>query len=675
MSGDRTPPKATIDCMGVSARARTASVDLVEVILKWALFLTLACTLVGLLMAMAGMFSSPAVVLLGVPLAAVIGLYWGKDPGGVAMSAAPFVALLIILAFVLSAAVWHGEQVVSGRDGGTYANTAMWLDDRGTLVVDPDATMLASTIEGLETATTGFFERRRGEGLEPQFLHSYSVLAALGSLAAGRTGILATNAIYAGVALLAFFALARRLIGRAWAVVALVALAFNLVVHYYARNSFSEVPAMMFVFGGLWALDVAWVEQNRKRGLVAGLMLGGAAMVRIDGLLLLPLVAAWRSFDGGTSSRGGVTRTCLIGFWVSLSLAFLDLMLFSPEYLGPKGEQVGLVLGAYGVVLVGQGVAPRVRSWFTEERVRLLVRAAVGAIVLGGVYVLLVRPWAVEVTGRTYAIESLQVKEGLEVDPLRRYGELSAWWLVGYVGLPAVVLAILGWANATWIAFRNHALRWVPFLSVFATFTVVFLARPSVNPDQIWAMRRYLMVAIPGLLILAAFALSGLTQAAAGWRRWVAVVGTATLVIPPFLVLWPVLDFREAHGSLEAFERTCSEIPPGSTVLVLDTDVASVSGFVVVPFRTVCGLVALWSRDPGSGGPGESVVALSNQVEGTLWIASADRETLLRYGEDDEVIELLRVETELLERRLNRPPGRFESVSLTVFGVPFRARS
>src|SRR5207245_11034655 len=69
----------------------------------------------------------------------------------------------------------------------------------------------------------------------------------------------------------------------------------------------------------------------------------------------------------------------------------------------------------------------------------------------------------------------------------------------------AVVVAFAGFVILASRARRGDGAAATVFL-VVVPVTVLYLARPSISPDQPWAMRRYLPVVIPGLAIAVAVA-------------------------------------------------------------------------------------------------------------------------------------------------------------------------
>src|SRR4029450_7354888 len=97
-------------------------------------------------------------------------------------------------------------------------------------------------------------------------------------------------------------------------------------------------------------------------------------------------------------------------------------------------------------------------------------------------------------------------------------------------------------------------------LGVFLAPTVIYLWRARAVPDQMWVMRRFLPVTIPGVAI-ACFAVLGIM-----WRtrdvlfRVVAVLVGVSAVVVPAIVLQPVWRASTQKGMQAATDVLCAQI-------------------------------------------------------------------------------------------------------------------
>lgn len=84
-----------------------------------------------------------------------------------------------------------------------------------------------------------------------------------------------------------------------------------------------------------------------------------------------------------------------------------------------------------------------------------------------------------------------------------------------YLTWPVVLLGFVGFAIAAWRLGRGGA-PWAVLLGGLLVPSLLYVIRPAIMPDQIWAIRRLTPSLVVGLLILAAVAWQALL---ARWRR------------------------------------------------------------------------------------------------------------------------------------------------------------
>ena len=169
-----------------------------------------------------------------------------------------------------------------------------------------------------------------------------------------------------------------------------------------------------------------------------------------------------------------------------------------------------------------------------------------------------------------------QQAQGLPVDGTRLYAEYTVNWQAMYFGWPTVILAVLGYVVLLDQLIRRSDYRLLGFLVMALSLSALYLWTPQITPDQVWAMRRYVPVVVPGLIIAATAALR------AAWNWWtkssavrvfvhggVIVTCVAVLVIP-WLVTRPVKDLREEAPQATQVQALCAAVPPDGAVLVVD---------------------------------------------------------------------------------------------------------
>jgi hypothetical protein len=288
-------------------------------------------------------------------------------------------------------------------------------------------------------------------------------------------------------------------------------------------------------------------------------------------------------------------------------------------------------------------------------------------------------------------VAELQKLAGLPVNGHRQYYEDSLYWVIWYLGVPAVLLgafglavlakrttkALLTWKDPT-AAARVWALPLM--MAIWAVVTVLY--RPAVAPDQPWASRRLVPFVLPGLILGGIWAAAWLKGQAAqlGRTRATAIIiascCAASLLIPTALTTLDLSVTRtngvDAHGmafrkigtgEITAVGKLCRNIPPGASVVILDQLTADRFAQVV---RGICNTPTAILSHPS---------ALSTVVQG---IEKAGRRPVLLAANADELPGTPRQVVDLLTTQeahnLTAPPTRTWMIHYTVWmSTPSRA--
>lgn len=556
----------------------------------------LGFALTGMPLAMLGVFHPVPVAAGTLALGGVLFVRWSRAAPADRSPASPALrrVLALLAIFVLAATAvnlrYSSQHLLTERDPGVYVNVGWWLADTGGLLVDTDREAFAGA-DDVSFSAGGFYEGYREDGrLYPQFLHLFPALLAVGAWIGDAWLLVRMNALVGGAALVVIFAFAARMMRPWFALGATIALAVNLTQVHFSRDAYTEILTQIFVFGGLWMLWDARHRLSVDRGMIAGLLLGGAVMTRIDALVFLVPTAAYLAYELVVADRGepaerGPRRRLVAavggGALLTAGLGAVNGLAFSPPYIERHAFELGLVLAALVLtVLAGAGVvlghrrADRVGRWLRRSR-EGLAWAGAGVVVAAAAYAAFVRPELREYLGPRHDwIEVMQEREGVPVDGRRRFTEMSFRWLVWYLGPVAVAGGVLGAAHAVRRALQGRAGTLLPFIGIVVAASAIYVWRPSVFPDHIWAMRRFVPVTVPGLLLLAFWGGARLWEA--GWRRGVAagvvrgavVAAAAVTLAASAATLAPVPTARTQAGMLATMERLCGELPADAAVLV-----------------------------------------------------------------------------------------------------------
>lgn len=563
--------------------------------------------------------------------AAVLGLLWRHRIEPLAPGRAE---VLGAAAAVVGVAVWTvvqlrltGENIVVDRDPAVYALTGIWLTDHPSVAVPmTDALRASSGIEEATTVALGF--GRSADPLRPEANHTVPGLVAVAGWVGGTRAVLAANVGIAAVALLAFYAAARRLVGPLWGLLPPTVLALSMPMVAVARSTYSEPLALAMACGAVAVLAsrLAGDGWAARRGpfVLAGLFAGAVALARVDGGLVL--VGAVLVVGAAASVRPAPRVDALRALWslagagtALLGLGLLDLALNSGRYLTRGRELVGVVAIA---VALAAAVAlsrwlvrtHRVHGWLDGPRGARAPALAAG-LTAGLAVVLLSRPLWMQArrfegsSGFEADIERYQAAEGLAPDGARSYDELTLTWVSWYHGWPAVLLGLAGVAAMVYAVLRSRRTALLAVLLPLGVPALVYLVYPNITPDHVWAMRRLLVGAVPLLLVAVAFVLAEVSRRS---RAWFA----AALVVAAVVVLWPTTTFsglyevRDRVGQLAETQAGCATIRDGRVVvagsrpgfdyvatprIVCDAQVVQITR---VDQEALARLVAQWGGEP-----------------------------------------------------------------------------
>ncbi|MBB2909686.1 hypothetical protein FHS43_000932 [Streptosporangium becharense] len=683
--------------------------------------------LAGLPLLLLGVFRPLAVVPPGLLVIALLCRYGLRRlPETVEATAWQVTGVLgVALASGVCNALLHSEQLIVRRDPATYAQYAVWLARHGSLPVPADPQAFGGPDPGLRFDSVGFYDH--GGAVVPQFMPGPPMVHAVGAWLGDLAGMLLVPPLLGAAAVLVLAGVVARLAGARWAPLAALAFAVSLPIVYTSRTTFSEIPSMIMLFGGLALLHDARVrlrsgvtgvgylpsapsgeDPRRVRAAqpgdalagaaLAGLVFGLAVLVRIDGLRdVLPvlgyagLLVAVRRAGGREEGRLGLPL--LAGLVTGAGLGLLAGRLLAAPYLEYlSGSLVPLlaICGAFAALMLAVvALAPRLAAPLRRlGRTPRLPEAAAAAVALIMV-VFAARPWLQTVVRRPVTPEDqttaqfitvIQRANGLSPDGTRLYYEDSLYWVVWYVGVPAVVLATLAAAVLARRLVRGTGAGWLLPLAVVGWTTVTTLYRPAITPDQPWAARRLVPVVVPGLVLLAVWGLrwvrdkarrSGYGPAA---QARVAAAGAVLLLVPPVITTAGTFLTPVERGERAAVEAMCAALPPRASVLIVERVTGDRFTQVV---RGTCGVPT--ARVPALRGdvpPGSEVLRLADRVRAAGRVPvllAAGAAQLSAYGMPVRVMAL---RTRQDERSLISPPDTTWSLSVDVWmAVPRPAGS
>jgi hypothetical protein len=638
----------------------------------------------------------------------------------------PWWSLISTLVVVAGFALWqlaeNSQQIMVLRDPGTYLQFAYWIAQQGTAHIPANLAAFGGSHPGMTFSSLGFYQT--GTTIQPQFMAGLPMVLAIGVWAGGTLAAVAMAPIIGACALLAFAGLVGRLAGGRWAPAAALVLAITLPQQYTSRNTFSETLAQIMLFGGLCLLAdsftltsgrhvlptppvTSWRDgpaPNVALAFFGGLAIGLTLLIRIDGASdLLPAIP----FLGILLvSRRPQAVPFGLGLIIGVAYGLADGFLLARSYLdslAPSLRPLAMIVLA-AVALTGIGMAiVNVRTF--RRWIRYLLRSRplrwlpeAGAVLTVLVVIgFAVRPYFQTVRGESVPatinyVAELQKLAGLPIDGHRQYAEDSLYWVIWYLGVPAVILGTLGLALLvrrglkSLITWRDSgaARIWALPLLIAGWVIVTVLWRPGIIPDQPWASRRLVPMVIPGLILAAAWMAAWIKDrghqlgASRVAGSIVAVCCVIALLVPAAVTTFGAGTTKTASGSTRltanglAFKRTaqgedravrqlCSAIGPDASVVIVDGQTADRFSQVV---RGMCDTPTTRIDSPTAGEVSTVVSSIEHVGRRPVLLAGTQSQLAPYGGSAREVVNLLTTQD---AHELTQPPTRNWLIHFTVW--------
>lgn len=528
------------------------------------------------------------------PLAVVLGwLLWRAVPpladAGLAARRAAYWVVGGVATWVLLGIGLSSQYVIVSRDPGFLALTGIWLTDHPSTDIPSLGGVEAAATQSNVIPDAWEAWNIYGDVIQPQGAKALPALLSVGGWLAGVHGVLAFNAIVGGVGVLAVFALARRMMTPAAAAVSAGAFALTVSHIGLSRSPYTEpLTLLLIVASVLWAWR-GLAERRHGPMIAAGIASGATALVRIDGAAYA--VGVLLGIGVAIVARSPKARTLLPSFIVPqvlmLAAGYASLYRWANAYLLRLGDQAvtigvvytaGLAVVAFLALVWGPRRHARTSRWV--ERHGAVAGAIAGWGTTAAVVALASRPlWMIARRGTesetdqfaNSVVEAFQRIAGLPSDPARTYGESTLTWMSYYYTWPVMAFAAVGLGVLAYRAVRGNA-EGFAFLGAVAAPTAMYVFNPEIIPDQLWAIRRFEPITMPGLAIAAgvgawwlaervverwpdwdlrAPAWAGFAMLALPMTTWISIKPGDEYPVAPAVYVWNIEQFRALDVSTD----------------------------------------------------------------------------------------------------------------------------
>lgn len=541
-------------------------------------------------LAIVGWFSLPALALLVAASAAVPGiLLWRQRRASLPPLAAFGWQELALGALLVVAALLYfrpHEYVLGGNDAGGYFNIANQIARTGDIVsVDEwtaflgefrDVTLREQPAHWLTRYLQflgWYIDDANPARTVPQFFPLHPALLAIGVGLAGPAGALYVTPLWGVLNIAALYFLARRLFDKNVALAASLFLTVTTTQIFFARYPTTEPLTMLLVFAALLAFQVIWDEPDAPWpwGLLGGAALGAALLTRIDlplvlGIFICGMLMRWWQ----RRWRRAWTLFAAVLALLTLQMAWVAWQINWP-YVHNTYSAIGSLLRADSTVIAAAGLAlllalgvatllrpaalvQRAAQWTAHPALRWTLAVAV---VLLSLYAYFLRP----LLEPSYSYQSWPENSmGLVLN-----GE--TWVRMGWYLTPfGLFLATVGLAL---ILVRGALPRMTVVLGVGVLTTFQYLYNLLNAHYHIYAMRRYVPIVIPMLLLFAAVGALAFPMLRRRWItytvRGLCVAGLAVGLLYQARFVLPQRDFAGALAQLDALE---ARLAPDALLLI-----------------------------------------------------------------------------------------------------------
>jgi hypothetical protein len=455
------------------------------------------------------------------------------------------------------------EMILGGWDPGVYLHTGAELARQGTLrfeipelaaLNEFEQPVISRELWGIKEPFGGMRLLPDGR-LSPGFYHLFPSLLAVAWAVGGVRAMLAVNPLLGFCAVLAFHALAARVLDRRAAAAAAWLFALNVAQLWQLGFPTAELLTQVLLLGGLALLSDAARGGRPLDALLGGAAFGLALLCRYDTVMflvpwLMMLLLAWPDVPHRRALGLALAVLALLVGQVALYQRWIATYYHPVSTLVARAG--GLLAIAFAILLALLYLPPlRLRRW-VDRGAPWLRGLAVFGLVTFVLWAWWVRPRMGDLPPPLGGLES------------RNMLHLSA--LFGPLGLAAA------WVGVGLLMARPQAAWHRAWL--FAAAAVTGLLVINVFNDQflMWMARRFIPVAVPLLVLGQAAALAAGAGVADRWRaavgRWILLAGVLLLVGFQLSALRITVQARDWPGLVAWLDRVAAALPRGAQVFV-----------------------------------------------------------------------------------------------------------
>ncbi len=566
---------------------------------------------IGVVLALVGIFSLMLVAVISlIVVAALIGLARPLKKPKFEKPRWPELALIVLLLGCSIVYFRPHEYVLGSNDAGTYMNIGATVARTGQFVVHDDWLRFLSESSSItlrqqpsqlltrQLQFVGWYiDDNDPTRLIPQFYPFHPILIAIGISIGGLYAGLLITPIWGVLSVAAVFFLSRRLFGANVGLLAATLLALTPTQIYFARYPTTEPLTLLLVFSGLYAFQVLWDEPSASAmwGFWGGAAFGAAFLTRIDLpvlLVLLFLAIIWVRIRKRWSRSWSifVLVLCLFLVGMVIDVIFINwpyfwntyssvLAVFSQRLVGPVlAGSIALIAGTAALIFKRKQIVAAARK-INYNTITHRLRWVMIVFVVGlSVYAYFIRP----------SVEPIRFATSWPGNVQFPILDGENWVRIGWYITPlGILLATLGLVP---ILRREPLERLGLFLAVGVLTTIQYVYNIFNTSYHIYAMRRYVPIVIPMLMIYAALAIVAVFRLRSR-RLALPMSAGLTLMLIGGLIFQSrfVLPQRDFRGAVAQLTELNAQLKPEAIVMMNEPSESTLADNFGVPLQFVFG--------------------------------------------------------------------------------------
>jgi hypothetical protein len=427
----------------------------------------------------------------------------------------------------------------------------------------------------------------------PHAFHLYPVLIAIFYAVGGLPFALGTTMVLAMLGSLAIYMTGQRLFGSRVALVALLLVVLNVGQMWFVRYPTAEILVRLLFWGGLFTVSLMFTSQSKLAAVIAGASFGSMHLAKLDTVLVfivllfffgfLWLRGRWRShYSYFAVTYIMLAALSLIHGYFIATIYFIDQTTreLLPSFLArplvdaatgrPYPFDSLAYLISHNVLLILGGLLLIAIIFFIAVRYRSSIAFWLNSLEwLGPLLKTLIAVGFILLT--FYALFKIPFLPSELLPASQSSFNILSWYLtplgliLGMIGLIQFIFSSKrADTNLTWMLMVGSALPLLLLGSLTAS-------------DHFWAVRRYVPVVIPTLLLFASHVLWELVPAEREkWARGLLPLGLGAMLV---LGMWQdtskVVGIVDYEGLTQQLDDLAQRFPTDAVLLFEESDAAT----------------------------------------------------------------------------------------------------